>query len=113
MSTLFNFSIIDSENETCKCIVYIVIENLDYKNSNTFYSISYTYDYSTEDSHYLNPFYKCDDGMTGVVVKKNKLTDTLVEFLTMSDEKLKPLIGNIGICDYKAATMRSLALLWD
>jgi hypothetical protein len=113
MTNHSSFSIIDADNEQCKCTVFITIDTIDYGNNNYFYKIAYTYQYSTDNSNYLNPFYKCDDGEEGVIVNKNKLTDTLIEFLIMNDDDLKLLSGHISPFDYKAATMRSLALLWD
>ena len=113
MTVNSSFSIIDADNEKCCCTVFIKIDTFDYGNNNYFYNISYTYTYSNRDSNYLNPFYKCVDGKSGVIVKKNKLTDTLIEFLIMNDSDLKLLSGHISPVDYKAGVMRSLALLWD
>ena len=114
-----SFTIIDADtcdgdvDDQCKCVISLEVEYLNYGNNRYLYKLTYTYQYSNDESDYLNPFYQCDSGKDGVIVTRNKLTDSMIEYLLMSDSDLSPLTGHIHPTDYKAAIMRSLSLLWD
>lgn len=94
------------------------------------YNISYSWKFSDAildaPIHYLQhriyPFPQmdyCENCRTtfdqeGVIVTKNSLTETMIQYLLMSDEELNEQnIGNIHPQYYRVNIMKSLGLFWN
>lgn len=94
------------------------------------YDVSYTWNFSDDVlncpiyylKHRIYPFpaldycEKCQSTFDkeGVIVTKNTLTETMIQYLLMSDTELKEQnIGNTHPQYYRVNIMKSLGLFWD
>ena len=106
--------------------VKITIKTRLYSTGNEYYDIGYSYRFHKEELtdpddilHYrkvIHPFYKVEDkdGKLGDIIKKNRMTTVMIEFLLMSDEALtREDIGMTTPQRYRVGIMHSLADLWD
>ena len=108
------------ENDEHYCDVTIAIRVLIYESGLSYYDITYSYDFSGDDNEAkrAHPFnYNrniiMSDGVNGVIVKKNSLTDQLVRYLLMDVDELKQCIGITWWIQYKIQIMEALNLFWD
>jgi len=104
--------------------VRILVKTRQYDAGIEYYDIGYIYKFHTEELtepddiiHYrkvIHPFYKEDpQSRQGEIVKKNKMTQAMVEFLLMPDEALAEEIGMTTPQRYRMDIMHSLAKMWD
>ena len=49
----------------------------------------------------------------GDIIHKNSLSEQLVRYLTMSDEELSKVCGNVHHENYRINIIKSIQLLWD
>ena len=89
-----------------------------------YYDIGYTYKFHKEElidpddilyyRKIIHPFHNEDpESKRGDIVRKNKMTTTMIEFLLMSDEALASEIGPTTAQRYRQDIMLSLAKFWD
>ena len=97
------------------CDVRITVKTLRYKCGNEYYDITYSYGYACSDSRHLNPFNEGNASQSedGDIIKKNPMTEKMVEYLLMNEVQLGELTGHMHPTDYKAGIMRALSLFWD
>ena len=123
------FEIIDMQDEQYRCTVFITVKTLRYKLSAKaaaekeakakaeYYDVTYTYEYACPGSKHLTPFNENEgrdsQSEDGDIIKKNAMTEKMVEYLLLDDEALGEKSGHMCPTDYKAAIMRSLSLFWD
>jgi hypothetical protein len=104
--------------------VRILVKTRLYDAGIEYFDISYSYKFHavelTEPDDILHfrkvihPFYKEDpQSKQGEIVKKNKMTQTMIEYLLMPDEALAEEIGMTTPQRYRMDIMHSLAKLWD
>lgn len=116
----FKFLDIFDNREDYYCLVSIKVEEKKYENGNIYYDISYGYQYSHEklEAYKAHPFnynskIKDSDDVNGVIVVKNHLTETFIQYLLMSREELESQIGNTWWLQYKIKVMEALNIFWD
>jgi hypothetical protein len=104
--------------------VQIIVKTLMYSTGVEYYDIGYTYKFHLEELedpddilHYrkvIHPFYKENqDGRQGEIIKKNRMTTAIVEFLLMPDPLLAKEIGMTTPQRYRLDIIHSLARMWD
>ncbi len=106
--------------ETHFCKLRISVVEMTYKSGLTYYDISYNYNFSDEsqEAKRAHPFFYNkkileSNDVVGVIIIKNKMTETMVEYLLMESEKLGNEIGYSWWMQYKIRTMEAINLLWD
>ena len=106
--------------ETHFCKLRISVVEMTYKSGLTYYDISYNYNFSDEsqEAKRAHPFFYNkkimeSDDTKGVIIIKNKMTETMVEYLLMESKKLGKEIGHSWWMQYKIKTMEALNILWD
>ena len=104
------------------CIVKINIKEIQYvhEKKQIYYDITYYYTYSSEAKEALraHPFYynqkiRESDDSNGVIIVKNNMTETMINYLLMNEEELSKQIGNTWWMQYKIKIMETLNLFWD
>lgn len=117
-----NFKMLDmfDNQEAHYCNLRIAVIEMMYESGQVYYDISYYYTFSdeTEKSKRAHPFFYNkkiieSDDINGVIIIKNKMTESMVEYLLMDADKLSKCIGNTWWIQYKIKIMESLNLLWD
>ena len=110
---------IDSNDQSYYIIRATVEEKL-LSDNQTYYDISYTYDFngSASSKRKLHPFYNSNPeedgvGSNGVIIFKNKMTEIMVEYLLHTSEELETLSGTSTAQCYRTAIMINLERLWD
>ncbi len=104
--------------------VHIQVKTRQYDSGIEYYDISYRYRFNpaelTEPDdilHFrkvLHPFYEENpESRSGEIVKKNRMTAVMVEFLLMPDEIMAKEIGMTTPQRYRQDIMTSLAKFWD
>ena len=104
--------------------VHIKVKTRQYDSGIEYFDIGYKYKFNAEDLtepddilHFrkvLHPFYQENpDSRSGEIVKKNRLTSMLVEYLLMPDETLVQEIGMTTPQRYRQDIMTSLSKFWD
>jgi len=104
--------------------VRITVKTRQYEKGMEYYDISYFYKFHPEEltdlddivhhRNVLHPFYQEDQqGKYGEIIKKNKMTTCMIEYLLKPDEALKNDIGLSTPQRYRSDIMHSLAKLWD
>jgi len=99
-------------------IISITVEEIKYDNDiNSYYSITYKYDYmnSPEMSNFENYMYKTnfdniDENHNSDIIYKNPLTEKLIQYLLMGDNELKRLTGDITPQKYRLNIIKVLSL---
>ena len=116
----FKFLDIFDNQDKHFCIVNIVVKEEQYINGNIYYDITYTYKYSSNSPEAqrahpfkYNPKIRESDDINGVIVIKNKLTETMIDYLLMDKDELSKQIGNTWWIQYKIKIMEALNLFWD
>ena len=95
-------------------IKYWIVNN---KISDAYYIISYSTPNMNEQNKIYHPFYgdkSYDDCCyEGEIVKKNAMTEQMVNYLMMDEVELTQYTGNTTPQDYKGFIMKSLSNFWD
>ena len=97
------------------CDARITVKALRYKCGNEYYDTTCSYGHACSDSHHLNPFNEgsVSQSEDGDIIKKNPMTEKMVENLLMDEAQLGELTEHMHPADYKAGIMRALSLFWD
>ena len=109
----------DAEDNKLGVIVSIQIKYwiVDNKISDAYYIISYSTPNMNEQNKIYHPFYgdkSCDDCCyEGEIVKKNAMTEQMVNYLMMDEDELSQYTGNSQPQDYKGFIMKALTNFWD
>jgi hypothetical protein len=104
--------------------VKITVKTRLYDSGVEYYDITYNYKFhpmelkNEDDIFYfqkvIHPFYQEDQqGKYGEIIRKNKMTTCLVEYLLKSDEALMEDIGLSTPQRYRSDIIHSIARLWD
>ena len=95
-------------------IKYWIINN---KITDSYYIISYSTPNMNEQNKIYHPFYgdkSYDDCCyEGEIIKKNAMTEQMVNYLMMDEDELSQYTGNTIPQDYKGFIMKSLSNFWD
>ena len=90
------------------------------KKKKTYYDITYNYTYSSDApeakrAHPFNYNLKIRESVdvTGEILVKNNMTETMINYLLMNEEELSKQIGNTWWMQYKIKIMEALNLFWD
>ena len=114
-----------NDNEYCEITIQ-VDENL-YDNKETYYDISYAYQYSDNnrttviktnpfmlmDNHRINKQELFNEHSEGEIIVKNSFTEKLIEYLLMDYDSLGKYSGNTTPEEYKLQIMETITLFWD
>lgn len=105
--------------------VQITVKTRLYDSGAEYYDIAYKYKFhpmeleTPDDISYfqkvIHPFFQEDQqGKYGEIIKKNKMTACMIEFLLKPDDELtKDIIGMSSPQRYRSDIIHSLAKLWD
>ena len=101
-----------------RCSLNITVLHKKYENGNEYYYIDYTYTFPEDQVQNIqnraHPFHKYPKGeVNGVIVFKNAVTDSLVNYLLMDDTELYPYTGTTTPMAYRKIIMKTLDTLWD
>ena len=95
-------------------IKYWIVNN---KITDSYYIISYSTPNMNEKNKIYHPFYNDnsydDCCYEGEIIKKNAMTEQMVNYLTMDEDELSQYTGNTIPQDYKGFIMKSLSNFWD
>ena len=95
-------------------IKYWIVNN---KITDSYYIISYSTPNMNEKNKIYHPFYNDnsydDCCYEGEIIKKNAMTEQMVNYLTMDEDELSQYTGNTIPQDYKGFIMKSLTNFWD
>ena len=95
-------------------IKYWIVNN---KITDSYYIISYSTPNMNEKNKIYHPFYNDnsydDCCYEGEIVKKNAMTEQMVNYLMMDEDELSQYTGNTMPNDYKAFIMKTLTYFWD
>jgi hypothetical protein len=107
----------ESEYNQNYCTTRIKVKELKYNNepAEIYYDISYKYRLNNQSlaCELTHPFYDNKQDSHGEIIKKNSLTEKLVEYLLMNFADLKKETGQTSPLIYKLNVMKSISLLWD
>ena len=103
------------------CEVTISIIEFLSDNGNIYFDISYTYNYSSDNTQAIkcNPFYPFiqigneNEPSEGEIIVKNSFSEELVKYLLMDFTNLAKYSGNSTPYDYKKKIMETILLFWD
>jgi len=95
----------------------IKVEEKLYVNGKSYYDISYKYVFNGDKNsrNKIHPFYdgkEIQEDADGVILKKNKMTEIMVEYLLSANEELEKVSGGSSQ-SYRINIMLGLAKLWD
>jgi hypothetical protein len=104
--------------------VKITVKTRLYETGAEYYDIGYNYNFHPEElkdpddilyfRKVIHPFYQEDQqGKYGEIIRKNKMTTCMIEFLLKSDEALRKEAGTSTPQRYRSDIIHSLAKLWD
>lgn len=98
--------------------ITINITEIHYTNGLVYYDIRYYYHFTGVHSSkkQIHPFYRNPDEIAssdGVIVIKNKMTETMTTFLLADTEILQKLSGLTTAQTYRTNIMLMLSMLWD
>jgi hypothetical protein len=114
MKLQFHSSYLREENY---CDTTIKLKEIQYDEdpNQNYYDISYKHKLSNKNltTQQAHPFYKNMEDKSGEIIKKNSLTEKLVEYLLMDFEELQKHSGKTPAETYKKRIMESISLLWD
>ena len=95
-------------------IKYWIVNN---KITDSYYIIGYSTPNMNEKNKIYHPFYNDnsydDCCYEGEIIKKNAMTEQMVNYLTMDEDELSQYTGNTIPQDYKGFIMKSLSNFWD
>ena len=109
----------DAEDNKLSVIVSIQIKYwiVNNKISDAYYIISYSTPNINKKNKHCHPFYgdkSYDDCCyEGEIVKKNAMTEQMVNYLMMDEDELSQYTGNTMPQDYKGFIMKALTNFWD
>ena len=103
-----------SKFDTCNLIITVVLKT--YETLDKFYDIDYQWQYKDDDI-INHPLYHDKDFIAnnndGEIIAQNELSDKLIEFLVMDDEKLQQKSGNTHVKQYRSLIIKTISLFWD
>ena len=95
-------------------IKYWIVNN---KITDSYYIITYSTPNMNEQNKIYHPFYDNSDidksEWKGDIIKKNAMTEQMVNYLMMDEDELSQFTGNTMSQDYKGFIMKSLTNFWD
>ena len=95
-------------------IKYWIVNN---KITDSYYIISYSTPNMNEQNKIYHPFYNDksydDCCYEGEIIKKNAMTEQMVNYLMMDEDELFQYSGNTMPRDYKGQIMKALTNFWD
>ena len=102
------------------CNLRIAVIEMTYESGLNYYDISYFYTFSDEgeETKRAHPFFYNkkileSDDVHGLILVKNKMTETMLEYLLMDPDELGKEIGHSWWMQYKIKIMETLSLFWD
>jgi hypothetical protein len=108
-----------NSNDKSYYLIKIVVKELLYDDGKIFYDIGYEYEFNglQTSKQIIHPYYHTKDvvdlDLEGVIVFKNKMTETMVEYLLLDSEELENESGSSTAQTYRTNIMIGLARLWD
>jgi len=109
-------------------IVNIIVKDLKYEDGNQYYDISYNFYFVKSEKNSineqnnfkklshpfnLNPYIDSFQEYEGDIIVKNEMTDIMIEYLLMDDDKLSKFTGHTTTQKYRQNIMWSLCMFWD
>ena len=95
-------------------IKYWIVNN---KITDSYYIITYSTPNMNEQNKIYHPFYDNSDidksEWKGDIIKKNAMTEQMINYLLMNEYELSQFTGNTMSQDYKGFIMKSLTNFWD
>ena len=96
------------------CKIKMNIKEINYKDGNTYYYISYTNTFSENIANNCHPLHITHPThLDGDIIVKNNISDALIESLLMDDDELSKICGKSSPMSYRGAIMKNIANLWD
>jgi len=82
--------------------------------SGEYFEIIYTYEFEGSESSrkFTHPLFNKEDS-DGVIVRKNAMTEIMVDYLLKEPEELEKVSGSSTAQHYRRCVMESLNILWD
>ena len=74
---------------------------------------NYTYPDNSLESLICNPLHNTFDEMEGIMIHKNKLSDTLVDYLLMDFNELQNHCGHVTVQTYKKSIIHAITYFMD
>ena len=108
-----------NSNDKSYYLIKIIVKELLYDDGKIFYDIGYEYKFNglQTSKQIIHPYYQTKDvvdlDLEGVIVFKNKMTETMVEYLLLDPEELENQSGSSTAQSYRTNIMIGLARLWD
>jgi hypothetical protein len=106
-------------NDKSYYLIKIVVKELLYDDGKIFYDIGYEYEFNglEKSKKIIHPYHHTKDvadlDLEGVIVFKNKMTETMVEYLLLDPEELETVSRTTTAQCYRTNIMIGLARLWD
>jgi len=106
-------------NDESYYLITIIVKELFYDDGKIFYDIGYKYEFNglEKNKKIIHPYYHTKDvvdfDLEGVIVCKNKMTETMVAYLLLDLEELENESGSSTAQTYRTNIMIGLARLWD
>jgi hypothetical protein len=106
-------------NDKSYYLIKIVVKELLYDDGKIFYDIGYEYEFNglEKSKKIIHPYHHTKDvadlDLEGVIVFKNKMTETMVEYLLLDPEELENVSRTTTAQCYRTNIMIGLARLWD
>ena len=116
-----NFEVEDDANIGDPLIINVSVQIkhwiVDNKITDSYYIITYSTPNMNEQNKIYHPFYDNSDidksEWKGDIIKKNAMTEQMVNYLMMDEDELSQYTGNTMSQDYKGFIMKSLTNFWD
>ena len=116
-----NFEVEDDANIGDPLIINVSVQIkhwiVDNKITDSYYIITYSTPNMNEQNKIYHPFYDNSDidksEWKGDIIKKNAMTEQMVNYLMMDEDELSQFTGNTMSQDYKGFIMKSLTNFWD
>ena len=116
-----NFEVEDDANIGDPLIINVSVQIkhwiVNNKITDSYYIITYSTPNMNEQNKIYHPFYDNSDidksEWKGDIIKKNAMTEQMVNYLMMDEDKLSQFTGNTMSQDYKGFIMKSLTNFWD
>ena len=116
-----NFEVEDDANIGDPLIINVSVQIkhwiVDNKITDSYYIITYSTPNMNEQNKIYHPFYDNSDidksEWKGDIIKKNAMTEQMINYLLMNEYELSQFTGNTMSQDYKGFIMKSLTNFWD
>ena len=118
MATQTNtFTLVNYTPLEYRCTVSIQVQEKT-SGGNSKYDINYQYTFPEGQiegqDNPAHPFYQKNvDDITGVMVFKNEMTETMIKYLMMDDSELSKFTGTTTPIQYRKLLINSLDSFWD